>query len=38
MSNMDGDAKACFSSKNQYRAVIRYLYLKVKQARKYTAS
>ena len=27
MSNMAGDAKACFSSKAEYRAVIRYLYL-----------
>ena len=35
---MASDAKACFSSKVEYRAVIRYLYLKVKQARKYTAS
>ena len=32
------DAKAYFSSKVEYRAVIRYLYLKGKQARKYTAS
>ena len=30
MSNMAGDAKACFSSKVEYRAVIRYLYLKGK--------
>ena len=30
MSNMAGDAKACFSSKFDYRAVIRYLYLKGK--------
>ena len=30
MSNMASDAKACFSSKVEYRAVIRYLYLKVK--------
>ena len=28
MSNMAGDAKAYFSSKIEYRAVIRYLYLK----------
>ena len=28
MSNMASDAKACFSSKVEYRAVIRYLYLK----------
>ena len=27
---MASDAKACFSSKSEYRAVIRYLYLKVK--------
>ena len=27
MSNMASDAKACFSSKVEYRAVIRYLYL-----------
>ena len=30
MSNMASDAKACFSSKIEYRAVIRYLYLKGK--------
>ena len=30
MSNMASDAKACFSSKVEYRAVIRYLYLKSK--------
>ena len=30
MSNMTSDAKACFSSKVEYRAVIRYLYLKGK--------
>ena len=30
MSNMDSDAKACFSSKIEYRVVIRYLYLKGK--------
>ena len=30
MSNMASDAKACFSSKFEYRAVIRYLYLKSK--------
>ena len=30
MSNIAGDAKACFSSKVEYRAVIRYLYLKGK--------
>ena len=30
MSNMASDAKACFSSKVDYRAVIRYLYLKDK--------
>ena len=30
MSNMASDAKACFSSKVGYRAVIRYLYLKSK--------
>ena len=27
MSNMASDAKACFSSKVEYCAVIRYLYL-----------
>ena len=30
MSNMASDAKACFSSKVEYRATIRYLYLKGK--------
>ena len=30
MSNMASDAKACFSSKTEYSAVIRYLYLKGK--------
>ena len=30
MSNMASDAKACFPSKVEYRAVIRYLYLKGK--------
>ena len=30
MSNMASDAKACFSSKVEYRAVIRYLYIKDK--------
>ena len=30
MSNMASDAKACFSSKVVYRAVIWYLYLKGK--------
>ena len=30
MSNMASNAKACFSSKVEYRAVIRYLYLKGK--------
>ena len=30
MSNMASDAKAWFSSKVEYRAVIRYLYLKGK--------
>ena len=30
MSNMASDAKACFSSKVEYRAEIRYLYLKGK--------
>ena len=30
MSNMASDAKACFSSKVEFRAVIRYLYLKGK--------
>ena len=31
---MVGDAKACFSSKAEYRAVIRYLYLKGKTGKK----
>ena len=30
MSNMASDAKACISSKVEYHAVIRYLYLKGK--------
>ena len=30
MSNMASDAKACFSSKVQYHAIIWYLYLKGK--------
>ena len=30
MSNMTSDAKACFSSKVEYCAVIRHLYLKGK--------
>ena len=30
MSNMTSDAKACFSSKVEYLAIIRYLYLKGK--------
>ena len=30
MSSMASDAMACFSSKIEYRAVIRYLYLKSK--------
>ena len=30
MSNMATDAKACFSSKGEYRAVIWYLFLKGK--------
>ena len=30
MSNMANDAKACFSSKVEYRTVIRSLYLKGK--------
>ena len=30
MANVASDAKACFSSKVEYRAVIRYLYLKGK--------
>ena len=30
MSNIASDAKTCFSSKVEYRAVIRYLYLKGK--------
>ena len=33
MSNMASDAKACFSSKVEYRAVIRYLYLKDKTSK-----
>ena len=38
MSNMASDAKACFSSKVQYRAIIQYLIIQVKQARNYTVS
>ena len=38
MSNIASDAKACFSSKVEYRAVIRYLYLKGKTGKRYTAS
>ena len=34
MSNMASDAKACFSSKSEYRTVIRYLYLKGKTGKK----
>ena len=34
MSNMASDAKACFSSKVKYRAVILYLYLKGKSGKK----
>ena len=30
MSNMASDAKACFSSKAEYRVIFRYLYLKGK--------
>ena len=30
MSNMASDAKSCFSSKAEYRVVIRYWYLKAK--------
>ena len=30
MSNMASDAKACLSSKVEYRAVIRFFYLKGK--------
>ena len=30
MSNMTSDAKACFSSKVEYRAIIQYLFLKGK--------
>ena len=30
MSNMPSDAKACFSSKVHFRAIIRYLYFKGK--------
>ena len=30
MSNMASDARACFSSKAEYRAIIRYLYFKGK--------
>ena len=33
MSNKNSDAKACFSSKVEYRAVIRYLYLKDKSCK-----
>ena len=33
MSNMASDAKACFSSKVENHAVIRYLYLKGKTGR-----
>ena len=33
MSNMASDAKACFSSKVENRAVIRYLYLKGKSGK-----
>ena len=33
MSNMASDAKACFSSKVEYRAVIRHLCLKGKTGR-----
>ena len=33
MSDMASDAKACFSSKVEYRAVIRYLYLKGKSGK-----
>ena len=33
MSNMASDAKACFSSKVKYRAVIWYLYLKGKTSK-----
>ena len=36
MSNMASDAKACFLSKVEYRAVIRYLYLKEKKQAKNT--
>ena len=32
--NKPSDAKACFSSKAEYRAVIRYLYLKGKTSKK----
>ena len=34
MSNMASDAKACFLSQAEYRAVIRNLYLKGKTAKK----
>ena len=34
MSNITSDAMACFSSKDEYRAVIRYLYLKGKTGKK----
>ena len=34
MSNMASDAKACFSSKVEYRAIIRNLYLKGKTGKK----
>ena len=33
MSNMASDAKVCFSSKVEYRPLIRYLYLKGKTSK-----
>ena len=33
MSKMASDANACFSSEVEYRAVIRYLYLKGKKGK-----
>ena len=33
MSNMASDAKACFSSKIEYRAVILHLYLRGKRGK-----
>ena len=38
MSNMASDVKACFSSKVEYRAIIRYSYLKGKTGKFILAS